>query len=238
MAGHSKWKQIKHKKAITDSKRGAKFTKLIKEITLAARTGGGDPAGNARLRLLLEKAKEINMPAENAQRAIKRGTGELPGVQYEQIMYEGYGPGGFAILVDVLTENRNKAVAELRHAFSKNGGTLGEAGAVAWMFEKKGVIKANAGNMSEEDILEKLLDHPVDDVVVDDGTVYVQCPVKSLDEIRQSVAALGLKVESAEIEWVPKNTMAFESDQAQKAYEFMEAIEDLDDVQNVYSNIA
>lgn len=238
MAGHSKWKQIKHKKAITDSKRGAKFTKLIKEITLAAKAGGGDPAGNARLRLLLEKAKEINMPAENAQRAIKRGTGELPGIQYEQIMYEGYGPGGFAILVDVLTENRNKAVAELRHAFSKNGGTLGEAGTVAWMFEKKGVIKANAGNMSEEDLLEKLLDHPVDDVVVDEGTAYVQCPVKSLDEIRQSVAALGLKVESAEIEWVPKNTMSLESDQAQKAYEFMEAIEDLDDVQNVYSNLA
>jgi len=238
MAGHSKWKQIKHKKAITDTKRGAKFTKLIKEITLAARTGGGDPAGNARLRLLLEKAKEINMPAENAQRAIKRGTGELPGIQYEQIVYEGYGPGSFAILVDVLTENKNKAVAELRHAFSKNGGTLAEAGAVGWMFEKKGVIKAHAGKMSEEDLMEKLLNYDIDDVVVDEGTAYIQCPVKALDEIRQAVSGLGLKVESAEIEWIPKNTMALESDQAQKAYEFMEAIEDLDDVQNVYSNIA
>src|SRR5579885_1995968 len=194
MAGHSKWKQIKHKKAITDSKRGAKFTKLIKEITLAARTGGGDPAGNAKLRLLLEKAKEINMPADNSARAIKRGTGELPGVSYEQAMYEGYGPGGIAIMVDVLTENKNKAVAELRHAFTKNGGTLAESGAVNWMFERKGVVEAQAGSMSEEDLLEKLLDHDVDDVVVTDGIAYVQCPPKALDEVRGSLSALGLKV--------------------------------------------
>lgn len=237
MAGHSKWKQIKHKKAITDAKRGAKFTKLIKEITLAAKSGGGDPSGNARLRLLLEKAKEINMPADNAQRAIKRGTGELPGVHYEQILYEGYGPGSFALLVDVLTDNKNKAVAELRHAFSKNGGTLAEAGAVSWMFEKKGVVKAQAGSMTEDGLLEKLLDHDVDDVVVDDGTAFIQCPPKALDEIRQSVSALGLKVESAELEWVPKNTMSLEGEAAQKAEDFLEALDDLDDVQNVYNNL-
>jgi YebC/PmpR family DNA-binding regulatory protein len=238
MAGHSKWKQIKHKKAITDTKRGAKFTKLIKEITLAARTGGGDPAGNARLRLLLEKAKEINMPAENATRAIKRGTGELPGVSYEQILYEGYGPYGTAVLVDVLTDNKNKAVAELRHAFSKNGGTLAEAGAVSWMFEKKGEIRAEAGTMSEEQLLEKLLDYDVDNITLDEGIFTIHCSPKALEEVRAAVADLGLKIESAEFEWRPKNPITLDEEQTEKVFEFLSAIEDLDDVQNCYTNLA
>jgi YebC/PmpR family DNA-binding regulatory protein len=238
MAGHSKWKQIKHKKAITDTKRGAKFTKLIKEITLAARSGGGDPAGNARLRLLLEKAKDINMPAENATRAIKRGTGELPGVNYEQITYEGYGPQGVAVLVDVLTDNKNKAVAELRHAFSKNGGTLAEAGAVSWMFEKKGEIRAPSGTMTEEDLLEKLLDYDVDNISLDEGVFTIHCQPKALDEVRQAVANLGLKIESAELEWRPKTPVDLTDEQSEKVFEFLGTIEDLDDVQNCYTNLA
>ncbi len=238
MAGHSKWKQIKHKKAITDSRRGAKFTKLIKEITVAARSGGGDPAGNARLRLLLEKAKEINMPAENATRAIKRGTGELPGVNYEQIMYEGYAPNSVAVLVEVLTDNKNKAVAELRTAFSKNGGILGEAGAVSWMFEKKGEIRAAAGSMTEDELMEKLLDYEVDNITLEEGVFTIHCQPKALDIVRQATANLGLKIESAELEWLPKNPMTLSEDQSEKVFNFLEAIEELDDVQNSYTNLA
>lgn len=238
MAGHSKWKQIKHKKAIADAKRGAKFTKLIKEITLAARTGGGDPAGNARLRLLLEKAKEINMPADNAQRAIKRGTGELPGVIYEQALYEGYGPHGVAVLVDVLTENKNKAVAELRHAFSRGGGTLAEGGAVSWMFEKKGEIKITAGTMTEEQLLENLIEYPVDNIMLDEGHFFIHCSPKALDEVRHALEQLGIKIESAEIEWMAKTSIELEETQSNHVFEFLSKIEELEDVQNVYTNLA
>jgi YebC/PmpR family DNA-binding regulatory protein len=238
MAGHSKWKQIKHKKAIADSKRGKQFTKLIKEITIVARMGGGDPAGNARLRLLLEKGKEINMPIDNAQRAIKRGTGELPGVAYEHALYEGYGPHGIAVLVDVLTDNKNKAVAELRHTFSKNGGTLAEGGAVNWMFEKKGVITATSHQVSEEKLLEKLLDFDVDEIVLDEGIFYIQCDMKALDEVKKACIAAGLNVNKAEIEWVPKTKMLLEERAAEKAYEFLQSLDELDDVQEVYTNLA
>jgi YebC/PmpR family DNA-binding regulatory protein len=225
MAGHSKWKTIKHKKAATDAKRGAKFTKLIKEITIAARTGGGDPTGNPRLRLLLEKAKEINMPIENSTRAIKRGTGELPGIQYESITYEGYGPHGVAILVDVLTDNKNKAVAELRHAFSKNGGTLAEVGAVSWMFEKKGEVRAEAGTVTEEEILEKLIEYEVDNISLDEGVFTIHCPVTELETVRQAIEDMGLKVDLGE-------------EETEKVFEFLGAIEDLDDVQNCYTNLS
>lgn len=236
MAGHSKWKQIKHKKAIADTKRGAKFTKLIKEITLAARTGGGDPDGNARLRLLLEKAKEINMPADNAQRAIKRGTGELPGMQYEQALYEGYGPSGVAVLVDVLTENKNKAVAELRFSFSKSGGTLAEIGSVNWMFEKKGALEAKT-DLTEEQLLEKLIEYDVDDITVADGICYIACAPKALEQIRTALTNQGISVTEAELEWMAKNPVTLSEEEAQKVYTFLSIIEDLDDVQHVYSTL-
>jgi YebC/PmpR family DNA-binding regulatory protein len=238
MAGHSKWKTIKHKKAATDAKRGAKFTKLIKEITIAARTGGGDPSGNPRLRLLLEKAREINMPIENSTRAIKRGTGELPGIQYESITYEGYGPHGVAVLVDVLTDNKNKAVAELRHAFSKNGGTLAEVGAVSWMFEKKGEVRAEAGAIGEEELLEKLIEYDIDNISLDEGVFTIHCPVAELETVRQAIEDMGLKVESAELEWRPKTPIDLGEEETEKVFEFLGAIEDLDDVQNCYTNLS
>lgn len=238
MSGHNKWSQIKHKKAKEDAKRGQAFTKLIKEITLAARSGGGDPAGNPKLRLLLEKAKEINMPIDNAQRAIKRGTGELPGVQYEAITYEGYGPGGIAIIVDTLTDNKNRTVAELRHLFSYKGGTLAETGAVGWMFDRLGVIKVT-GKVTEDQLLEWLMDFDITDVKADDTAYYVFGDPKSLEIIRQSLSTHPeLKIESAEIEWVAKNTMNISEDNANKAYDLLGELQDHDDVQNVFTNLA
>lgn len=237
MAGHSKWKSIKHKKAIADSKRSKSFTKLIKEITVAARTGGGDPNGNARLRFLLDKAKEINMPLENAQRAIKKGTGELPGVQYEAYTYEGYGPGGIAVIVEVLTDNKNKAIAELRHVFSRNNGSIGESGAVGWMFERLGVIHAQDGSLSEDQLLEHLLDYDVKDISREDQSWIITCSPKALDPVRQAVLKLGLKVDEAELELVAKNTVNLGESDESKAIEFLQALEDLEDVQNVYSNL-
>lgn len=238
MAGHSKWSQIKHKKALLDSKRGKRFTKLIKEITVSARLGGGDPAGNPRLRLLLEKAKEINMPQENSVRAIKRGTGELPGVSYESYMYEGYGPGNFAVLVEVLTDNKNRAIAELRALFSRRGAILAENGAVSWMFDKLGVIRMAQQGMSEDQLMEILLEHEVKDITLDDATFTITTDPKALDEVKQALTTLGLKTESAELEWVARDTMALNPETEQKAYEFLDALEELDDVQNVYTNLA
>jgi YebC/PmpR family DNA-binding regulatory protein len=237
MSGHSKWSQIKRQKAVTDAKRGQKFTKLTKEITEAARAGGGDPAGNARLRLLLEKAREINMPADNAARAIKRGTGELPGVHYEQGLYEGYGPNGVAVLVEVLTENKNKAVADLRHAFIRNNGRLAEAGSVSWMFEKKGTVAAKANGHTEDELLEKLLDYEVDEIVLNNDTFHIQCSPRMLETVKKTVADLGMKPEDAEIEWVAKTPAELSESQAAAVYEFLELLEDLEDVQNVYSNL-
>ncbi|MBN1549775.1 YebC/PmpR family DNA-binding transcriptional regulator [Candidatus Babeliales bacterium] len=237
MSGHSKWATIKHKKAALDAKRGKKFTKLIKEITVAARTGGGDPTSNAHLRLLLEKAKQINMPQDNANRAIKRGTGELPGISYERCMYEGYGPHNIAVLVDVLTDNKNKAVAELRHFFSKQNGTFAESGAVSWMFEKQGVLKGPATDITEDELMEQLIDYDVSDITIDDGTYIVYCAPTSLDKIRQVLTQLGRAVEHAELEWVPKNSLSLSDEHAQTAMDFLSGLEDLDDVQNVYTNL-
>ncbi len=237
MAGHSKWKQIKHKKAITDAKRGASFTKLIKEISVAARHGGGDPGANPRLRTLLEKAKAINMPIDNAQRAIKRGTGELPGVMYEHILYEGYAPHSIAILIDVLTDNRNKAIAELRHAFNKNGGILGESNSVAWMFERVGEIQAKDG-MTEDELLEKLLDYDIKNITLDNGIFTIHTEPKMLEQVRQAVVNLGLKVDSAELEWLAKAPTELDEQKQNEVIQFLEAIEELEDVQNVYTNMA
>lgn len=237
MAGHSHWATIKHKKAKEDAKRGQAFTKLIKEITVAARIGGGDPAGNPRLRLLLEKAKDINMPLDNAQRAIKKGTGELPGVSYEEYTYEGYGPYGIAVMVDTLSDNKNRTVAELRRLFSSNGGNLGETGSVNWMFERLGVIRAS-GNISEDELMELLLDYDVKDITKDNSIIQINTDSKALDKVKQVVTENGIKVESAELEWVPKNTVQLSTDQSEKAYEFLTELQDHDDVKNVYTNLA
>jgi YebC/PmpR family DNA-binding regulatory protein len=238
MAGHSKWSQIKHKKAKEDLKRGRTFTKLIKEITIAARTGGGDPDGNPRLRFLIDRAKEINMPQDNTARAIKRGTGELPGVSYERYLYEGYGPGNIAVIVEVLTENKNRAIAELRTTFSRKCGTLTENGAVGWMFNRLGVIRLAQQGLTEDQLIENLLEQAVKDISLEDGTFTITCDPKALDEIKQVLTTLNLKVESADIEWVPGTTVSLNKETEQKAYDFLSALEDLDDVQNVYTNLA
>ncbi len=237
MSGHSHWATIKHKKEKEDSKRGQAFTKVIKEITVAAKAGGGDPAGNPRLRLLIDKARDINMPLDNITRAIKRGTGELPGVVYEPMTYEGYGPYGIAVVVDTLSDNKNRIVSELRHVFTGKGGNLGESGSVAWMFEKMGVINLS-GSISEDGLLEKLMDFDVKDVKHDGTFFTVYCDPKALVSIKKALTDANLKVEKAEVEWVPKNMMQLPEDQAKKAYEFLESLQDLDDVQNVYTNLA
>jgi len=236
MAGHSKWANIKHKKAREDSKRGKAFTKLIKEITVAARSGGGDPTGNPRLRTLLEKAREINMPQENTTRAVKKGTGELPGVNYESITYEGYGPHGIAVIVEALTDNKNRTVAAVRHIFSAKGGSLGETGSVNWMFERLGVIRAE-GNKTEDEVLEALLDFEIRDVIIDGTMITITCEPKAVEVIKKAVLNLGLKIQSAEVEMIAKTPATLTEDQAQKAYAFLEELDDQDDVQSVYANL-
>lgn len=237
MAGHSKWANIKHKKAKEDAKRGKAFTKLSKELTVVARMSGGNPAGSPRLRLLMEKARDINMPLENVTRAIKKGTGELPGVSYEEIMYEGYGPNGVAVLVDILTDNKNRTAGEMRRLFSSNGGSLGETGSVAWMFEKRGVIRA-VGSTTEELLLEQLIDFDIMDISHDEQIFTIQCDMRAIDQIKKSVENMGLKVESADLEWVAKNPVTLPEDQAERVYEFLSELDDHDDAQNVYSNLA
>jgi len=238
MSGHSKWSTIKRKKAVIDAKRGKSFTKLIREISVAARTGGGDPSGNPRLRTLLDKAKAINMPMDNTMRAVKKGTGELPGTQYEPHTYEGYGPHGIAVIVDTLSDNKNRTVAEMRHLFSAQGGSLGETGSVNWMFERMGVIQTQPSTMSEDTLLEKLLDYEINDIKNDDNHYAIYCNSKSLDCVKRAVEAAGLKVESAELEWVAKTPAELDDSSAEKAMEFLSELEDLDDVQNVYTNLA
>lgn len=237
MAGHSKWSQIKHKKAKEDCKRGKLFTKLIKEITIAARMGGGDPAGNARLRLLLEKAKEINMPQDNSARAIKRGTGEIPGQSYESYIYEGYGPGNIAIIVEVLTDNKNRAIAEMRTIFTRKGGIIAQTGAVSWMFSKLGIIRIPQSAATEETLLELLIDHEITDIQSEDNVTTITCDLKSIEDIKQILADNKVKTESAEIEWVAQTNVEVSKENEEKAYEFLQALEDLDDVQNVYTNL-
>ncbi|MFH1831858.1 MAG: YebC/PmpR family DNA-binding transcriptional regulator [bacterium] len=238
MSGHSKWANIKHKKAKEDSAKGKTFTKLVKELTIAAREGGGDATGNPRLRFLMEKARSVNMPIDNVTRAIKKGTGELEGVHYEEIRYEGYGPSGTAVVVEVVTDNKNRSVADIRHVFSKHGGNLGANGVVLWMFEHKGVIRAT-GNMSEDDLLEKLLDYNIDDVSSHDNSFTITCDAHDLEVIKAAVQKTGLKVEDAAVEWLAKNTVNVDDkNQEEKVFKFLGALEDLEDVQNVYTNLA
>lgn len=236
MAGHSKWANIKHKKAKEDSKRSKIFTKIIKEITMAAREHGGNPDMNPRLRLLMEKAKEANMPIENTMRAIKKGTGELPGAAYEEYTYEGYGPNGIAVMVEAITDNKNRTVAEFRRLFSENGGTLGETGTVAWMFEKLGAINA-IGTISEDALLEHLIDYDIKDIQIDGDNVTVYCDPKSLEQVKNAVEKAGLKIESSALEWVAKSNMELPEEKSEKALAFLSNLQDHDDVENVYTNL-
>lgn len=237
MSGHSKWATIKRKKALEDSKRGQAFTKLIKEITVAARVGGGDPNGNPRLRLLLDKAREINMPVDNATRAIKRGTGELPGVSYEELTYEGYGPHGIAVIVDTLSDNKNRTVSELRHIFTAKGGNLAENGSVSWMFDRSGVIHVPASSTSEEKLLEALIEYDVTDIKREDDTFAIYCNPRALDAVKHAIEKLDIKVTSADLEWVAKNAVALSEHDTEKVYEFLDALEDHEDTKHVFSNL-
>lgn len=236
MSGHSKWATIKRKKAALDAKKGKIFTKLIKEITIAARQGGGDPAGNPRLRLAIDNAKAENMPAENIERAIKKATGELVGVTYYELTYEGYGPAGVAMLVEVATDNKNRTVAEVRHIFSKHSGSLGETGSVAWMFERKGVITLPKQNKSEDDILAIVLDAGADDLQTEEEFYEITTSVENFEPVRKALQENNLKVDNASLQWVAKNTLEVKGEDAEKVMKLIEALEDCDDVQNVYSN--
>lgn len=236
MSGHSKWATIKHKKGATDAKRGKIFTRLIKEITIAAKSGGGDPDGNPRLRGAVLAAKAENMPADNIKRAIQRGTGELEGLSYDEITYEGYGPGGVAIIIDVLTDNKNRAVSEVRHAFTKSGGHLGTDGAVSWMFSKKGVISIDKGSASEEKLMEVVLESGAEDLN-DEGTHWeILCDPKDFEAVTEALKAAKIKTETAEVTKIASTYTKLEGSQAHAMMRLLEVIEDLDDTQNVYSN--
>ena len=237
MSGHSKWHTIKHKKGATDAKRGKIFTKLIKEITVAARTGGsGDVDSNARLRKAVSDAKGQNMPNDTIDRAIKRGTGELEGVAYEEITYEGYGIGGVAVLVETMTDNRNRTVAELRHLFSKNGGNLGEAGSVAWMFDKKGYIVVDKAAKSEDELFEIAIEAGADDMQ-DEGDVFeIYTAPDSFEAVTDALKAAGVEPQAAEISMIPQNYIALTGADAKSMLKLYDAVDDNDDVQKVYAN--
>ena len=236
MSGHSKWHTIKHKKGAADAKRGRVFTKIIKEITVAARVGGGDPNGNPRLRTVVAAAKAANMPKDNIDKAIKKGTGELPGVSYEEVSYEGYGPGGVAVYVQAVTDNRNRTLPEIRHLFSKYGGNLGESNCVSWMFEKKGYIVVAKSSVPEEALLELVLESGGDDVREDGTNWEVLSPPERLEQVRESITAKGIAVATAEVSMVPKNTVKLEGKKAQQVLSMMEGLEEHEDVQNVWAN--
>ncbi|HEX9107616.1 MAG TPA: YebC/PmpR family DNA-binding transcriptional regulator [Longimicrobiales bacterium] len=236
MSGHSKWAQIKRKKAVTDAKRGAAFTKLIREITVAARNGGGDPNGNPRLRLAVDTARAANMPNENIDRAIKKGTGELEGVQYEEITYEGYGPAGVAIYIDVLTDNANRTVSELRYILSRNHGSLGTTGSVAWQFERLGQIYIDAHRYDEDATLEAALDAGATDMASEDGAFVVTTDPHSLHSVQEALKQHGIEFEQAELAMVPKATVKVQGNDVHKVVKLLDAIEEMDDVQKVYSN--
>ncbi len=236
MSGHSKWATIKHKKGAADAKRGKVFTRLIKEITIAAKGGGGDPDGNPRLRTAIAAAKAENMPADNIKRAIQRGTGELEGVNYDEITYEGYGPGGVAIIVDVLTDNKNRAVSEVRHAFSKNGGNMGAEGAVAWMFAKKGVISIARDSANEDKLMEIMLESGAEDLN-DEGEYWeILCDPKDFEAVTKALNVAKIKTVTAEVTKIASTYTKLEGAQATAMMRLLETIEDLDDTQNVYSN--
>ena len=236
MSGHSKWATIKHKKAATDAKRGKAFTRLIKEIAIAARSGGGDPDSNPRLRSAVLAAKAENMPADNIKRAIQRGTGELPGVVYEEFTLEGYGPGGVAVLMDITTDNRNRTVSEIRHMMSKNHGNMGEAGCVAWMFKKHGTISVPKPAASEDELLAIVLEAGAEDLRDDGSTWEVLTPPDAFDAVLAAVKAKKIEPENAEVAMVPQNYIKLVGKEAEQMMKLLDAIDDSDDVTHVYSN--
>jgi YebC/PmpR family DNA-binding regulatory protein len=236
MSGHSKWHSIKHKKAAADSKRGRLFTRLIKEMTVAARSGGGDVESNPRLRLAVSNAKAANMPAENIKRAIMRGTGELPGVSYEEVQYEGYGPGGVALFLLVLTDNRNRTVAEVRHIFSKNGGNLGESGCVGWMFDRRGYFVVEKSAVDEDKLLEVALGTGAEDIRDDAENFEIFSSPEDFDKVKAALEAAGIPLVASEISMVPQNYVKLEGKNAQTMLKLMEALEEHEDVQNVWAN--
>lgn len=236
MAGHSKWKQIKRKKAVTDAKRGAAFTKLIKEITVAARQGGGDPTGNARLRSAIDAAKAANMPNDNIDRAVKKGTGELEGVHYEEAVYEGYGPGGAAILIQVTTDNLNRTVADLRHIFTRQGGNLGGPNSVAWMFDRKGQLWVDATRYPEDKVLEAALEAGAEDFITEADDHLITTDPAALHSVRDALEAKGIEVRDAELSMLPTTAFQVAGRDAEHLLKLMEALEEHDDVAKVYSN--
>lgn len=235
MSGHNKWSTIKHKKGAADAKRGKIFTKIIKEISVAAKLGGGDPSANPRLRTAIDKAKSENMPKDNIERAIKKGTGGMEGVNYEEIMYEGYGPGGVAVLVEVMTDNRNRSVSEVRSIFTKCNGNMGEAGCVAWMFDKKGLILFDKA-VDFDALFEAALEAGAEDVTEEDEQFEVRTEPSSFIEVRDKLEAKGFKPLNAEITMIPQTLIALEGKQAESMLKMMDRLEDCDDVQNVYAN--
>lgn len=237
MSGHSKWHTIKHKKSLLDARRGKIFTKLIREITVAARVGGsGNPSMNPRLRKAIADAKAQNMPNETIERAIKRGTGELEGESYEEITYEGYGIGGVALLIETMTDNRNRTVAELRHLLTKHGGSLGEAGSVAWMFEKKGLIVVEKSQKSEEELLELAIEAGADDMKTEEDVYEIYTSPENFEAVEEAIRKAGIKPQMAEVSMIPKTYIKLEGEDAKRMIKLYEAIEDHDDVQKVYAN--
>ncbi len=236
MSGHSKWATIKRKKGAKDAARGKTFSRLIKEITIAARAGGGDPNGNARLRTAIDAAKAENMPASNIERAIKRGTGEIEGVTYEETHYEGYGPSGVAVLVEVATDNRNRTAGEIRHVFSKHGGNMGEAGCVAWMFESRGVLQVDRAAVGEDRLMEIALDAGADDVSLEGDVYEVITTLGSFDRVRKALESAGVPVTHAELSKVPQNVVEVPEDAAAQVLRLIDALEEHDDVQKVFAN--
>ncbi len=236
MAGHSKWANIKHRKAAVDSKRGKMFTKLIRELTIAAKEGGGDTDSNPRLRTAVNTAKNNNMPNDTIERAIKRGTGELEGVEYQEIFYEGYGPGGSAVYVRALTDNRNRTVAEIRKLFTRNGGNLGESGCVSWVFEMKGRILIKGDSVSEDSLFETAIDSGAEDLIDEDNDLVVITSPENFEEVRSALKNAGFEYENAEVTMIPKTSIKVEGKEAEHMVRLMESLEDSDDVQGVYSN--
>jgi len=236
MSGHSKWHTIKHKKGAADAKRGKVFTRLIKELTVAARSGGGDTETNPRLRTIVAEAKASNMPSDNIKRAIRRGTGEEPGVSYEEVQYEAYGPGGAAVIIDMLTDNKNRAVGEIRHILTKHGGNLAETNAVAWMFTKRGYIVVPKSKAKEDDLMSVVIDAGGDDLRDDQDNWEVLSSPEAFPQVLEAVKGLGIEPDAAEISMLPQNYLKLEGRQAQQMVKLMEALDDHDDVRHVWSN--
>jgi YebC/PmpR family DNA-binding regulatory protein len=236
MSGHNKWSTIKHKKARSDAARGKVFTRLIKEITVSARTGGGDESANPRLRTAIATAKSANMPSANIDRAIKRGTGDLPGVTYDEITYEGYTPGGAALMIDVLTDNKNRTVADIRHLFSKYNGSLGASGSVAWIFDKKGLIQVNCDGVDEDELMLVALEAGAEDMQKSDDIFEIYTPIDNFETAKEAVAEAGFEIATSELTRIPQNTVKIEGKQAVQTLKLMDLLDDHEDTQNIYSN--